>query len=74
MDTALAEVWMTEFKIADKLNSIMEEAFTSTPEGQIIPDFKTMLEAIKVWHKLKKKWPDTVIAIPMIFWQWNGSL
>ena len=49
-------------------------AITTTPKWDVIHDYKAMLEAIKVWHKLKKKGPDTIIAIPMIFWQWNGSL
>ena len=46
----------------------MESAYTSTPEGDIIPDFKTMLDAIKVYLKMKKGTPDTQINIANIFW------
>lgn len=74
MILALTKAWLKEDKIATTLNNIMESAYTSTPDGQIIPDFKTMLEAIKVWYKLRKKWPDTVIAIPMLFGNMNGGL
>lgn len=74
MILALTKAWLKEDKIAITLSNIMESAYTSTPDGQIIPDFKTMLEAIKVWYKLRKKWPDTVIAIPMIFGNMNWGL
>lgn len=65
---------MDETYIAKKLDNILREAFTSTPKGDIIPDYKTMLEAIKVWHKFKKRGPETVIAIPMIFGNNSGQL
>lgn len=73
MIQALVRVWLQEDKIATTLKNIMESAYTSTPDGQIIPDFKVMLEAIKVWYKLRKKWPDLIIGIPMIFGSdtWN---
>jgi len=53
--------------VAGKLANIMDKAFTSTPEGQIIPDFKTMLDAIKVYLKMRNKTPDTQINIANIF-------
>lgn len=67
MELALWDVWLDEWFIAVKLLKIMDSAFTSTPEWQIIPDFKTMLDAIKVWQRFKKKWPDTVVNIANVF-------
>lgn len=72
MIAALVRSWLQEDKIATTLKNIMESAYTSTPDGQIIPDFKCMLEAIKVWYKLRKKGPETIIAIPMLFWNWGN--
>jgi len=46
----------------------MDEAFTSTPDWQIIPDYKTMLDCIKVYLKMKSNKPDTQINIANIFW------
>lgn len=74
MIMALVRAWLEEDKIAITLKNIMESAYTSTPEWQIIPDFKTMLEAIKVWYRLRKKWPDTILAVPMIFGNSTGWL
>ena len=58
---------MDEDFIAEKLNNIMSEAITTTPKGDLIPDYKAMLEAIKIWYKFKKRGPDTIVAIPMLF-------
>ena len=74
IENALSAIGMDEHFIAAKLDSIMKEAFTATPKGDIIPDYKTMLEAIKVWYKFKKRGPDTVVALPMIFWNQSGQL
>jgi len=71
---ALVRAGLQEDKIATTLKNIMESAYTSTPDGQIIPDFKCMLEAIKVRYKLRKKGPETIIAIPMIFGNNTGNL
>lgn len=68
MAVALAEAGITDSVVADKLKDIMENAFTSTPDGQIIPDFKTMLDCIKVYMKMKSNKPDTQINIANIFW------
>lgn len=68
MAVALAEAGITDTVVAEKLKTIMEEAFTSTPDGQIIPDFKTMLDCIKVYMKMKSNKPDTQINIANIFW------
>jgi hypothetical protein len=54
MSLALEQAGLDDFVVANKLNTIMESAYTSTPEGDIIPDFKTMLDAIKVYLKMKK--------------------
>lgn len=67
MAVALAEAGITDSVVADKLKDIMENAFTSTPDGQIIPDFKTMLDCIKVYMKMKSNKPDTQINIANIF-------
>ena len=67
MAVALQEAGITDFVIADKLKEIMDEAFTSTPDGQIIPDYKTMLDCIKVYMKMKSNKPDTQINIANIF-------
>lgn len=67
MAVALAEAGITDNVIAEKLKIIMDEAFTSTPDGQIIPDFKTMLDCIKVYMKMKSNKPDTQINIANIF-------
>ena len=61
MMSALIRAGLQEDKIATTLKNIMESAYTSTPDGQIIPDFKCMLEAIKVRYKLRKKGPEMVI-------------
>ncbi len=74
MIQALVRAWLEEDKIAITLKNIMESAYTSTPEWQIIPDFKTMLEAIKVWYRLRKKWPDLIMAVPMVFGNSTGWL
>lgn len=68
MSLALEQAGLDDFVVANKLNTIMESAYTSTPEGDIIPDFKTMLDAIKVYLKMKKGTPDTQINIANIFW------
>lgn len=68
MAVALAEAGITDNVVADKLKEIMDEAFTSTPDGQIIPDYKTMLDCIKVYMKMKSNKPDTQINIANIFW------
>ena len=68
MAVALAEAGITDGVVADKLKDIMDNAFTSTPDGQIIPDFKTMLDCIKVYMKMKSNKPDTQINIANIFW------
>ena len=67
MAVALAEAGITDGVVADKLKDIMDNAFTSTPDGQIIPDFKTMLDCIKVYMKMKSNKPDTQINIANIF-------
>jgi hypothetical protein len=67
MSLALEQAGLDDFVVANKLNTIMESAYTSTPEGDIIPDFKTMLDAIKVYLKMKKGTPDTQINIANIF-------
>lgn len=71
MTIALEAAGVTDQVVADKLKTIMDEAFTSTPDGQIIPDFKTMLDCIKVYMKMKSNKPDTQINIANIFW-WKG--
>lgn len=68
MAVALAEAGITDGVVADKLKDIMDNAFTSTPDGQIIPDFKTMLDCIKVYMKMKSNKPETQINIANIFW------
>lgn len=67
MAVALAEAGITDGVVADKLKDIMDNAFTSTPDGQIIPDFKTMLDCIKVYMKMKSNKPETQINIANIF-------
>ena len=67
MAVALAEAGITDNVVAEKLKEIMDEAFTSTPDGQIIPDYKTMLDCIKVYMKMKSNKPDTQINIANIF-------
>lgn len=71
MAVALAEAGITDQVVADKLKEIMDDAFTSTPDGQIIPDYKTMLDCIKVYMKMKSNKPDTQINIANIF-GWKG--
>ena len=71
---ALEWVGLDEWHVAAKLMEIMSTAFTSTPDWQIITDWKTMLDAIKVRHKFKKKGPDTVIQIANVFWDAKGNL
>lgn len=71
---ALKEVWLDEYPIAAKLKDIMDNAITSTPDWQLLPDYKAMLEAIRLWHKLRNKGPDTVIQIANIMWDWTGGL
>ena len=68
MAVALAEAGITDNVVAEKLKTIMDEAFTSTPDWQIIPDYKTMLDCIKVYMKMKSNKPDTQINIANIFW------
>lgn len=68
MAVALEEAGITDQVVADKLKEIMDEAFTSTPDWQIIPDYKTMLDCIKVYMKMKSNKPDTQINIANIFW------
>ena len=67
MAVALAEAGITDTVVAEKLKTIMDEAFTSTPDWAIIPDFKTMLDCIKVYMKMKSNKPDTQINIANIF-------
>lgn len=67
MSVALEEAGITDQVVADKLKEIMDEAFTSTPDWQIIPDYKTMLDCIKVYMKMKSNKPDTQINIANIF-------
>ena len=74
MAVALAEAGITDGVVADKLKDIMDNAFTSTPDGQIIPDFKTMLDCIKVYMKMKSNKPDTQINIANIFGNRGDSL
>ena len=72
MSLALEAAGLDDFIIANKLNTILDNAYTSTPSGDIIPDFKTMLDAIKVYLKMKKGTPDTQINIANIFWgKWD---
>ena len=72
MAVALQEAGITDNVVAEKLKEIMDEAFTSTPDGQIIPDYKTMLDCIKVYMKMKSNKPDTQINIANIF-GWKGG-
>lgn len=65
---ALESVGLDEFKVASKLKNIMDNAYTSTPEWELIPDFKTMLDCIKVYLKMRSNKPDTQINIANIFW------
>jgi len=74
MTLALLEEGITEDRIAWKLGHILDKAFTSTPEWQIIPDFKTMLDAIKVYLKMQNSKPETQINIANIFWWKEGGL
>lgn len=74
MSLALEQVGLSELPIAHKLKEIMENAITSTPDGQLLPDYKAMLEAIRLWYKLRNKGPDTVIQIANIMGNWSGSL
>ena len=74
MAVALAEAGITDFVIADKLKEIMDEAYTSTPDWAIIPDYKTMLDCIKVYMKMKSNKPDTQINIANIFGGKGGDL
>ena len=67
MAVALQEAGITDQVVADKLKEIMDEAFTSTPDWAIIPDYKTMLDCIKVYMKMKSNKPDTQINIANIF-------
>ena len=67
MAVALEEAGITDQVVADKLKEIMDDAFTSTPDWQIIPDYKTMLDCIKVYMKMKSNKPDTQINIANIF-------
>ena len=71
MAVALQEAGITDQVVADKLKEIMDDAFTSTPDWQIIPDYKTMLDCIKVYMKMKSNKPDTQINIANIF-GWKG--
>lgn len=73
MELALNEVGLDEAMIANNLKEIMMTAVTATPKGVIIDDYWTRLEAMKLRHKFKKKWPDTVIGV-QIFWNWMGGL
>ena len=70
MERALRDEWLWEWMIASTLWRIMKEAMTITPDGQPIEDFKSKLWAIKVWMKMMNDWPDTVIAIQNVFWDW----
>jgi len=55
LEIALYKTGMSEDVIADKLNDIMLNAITTTPKGDVIPDYKAMLEAIKVRHKFRRR-------------------
>ena len=66
--SALEQHWITDDKIAEKLSDIMDNAYTSTPEWDLIPDYKTQLDTIKVYLKIKKKLPSNQINIANIFW------
>lgn len=70
MEIALAKAGLTEDPVAQVLARIMTEAMTVTPDWQPIEDFKAKLDAIKVWLKMKNNWPDTIIAIQNVFWEW----
>jgi hypothetical protein len=70
MDKALIKAGLTEDPVAWVLARVMNEAMTVTPDWQPIEDYKAKLDAIKVWMKMKKDWPDTVIAIQNVFWDW----
>ncbi len=70
MELALIKAGLTEDPIASVLWRVMMEATTVTPDWQPIEDFKAKLDAIKVWMKMRKDWPDTVIAIQNVFWEW----
>lgn len=74
MDLVFDHIWVDEFTIGKKIKNIMDEAITTTPKWEIVPDYKAMLEAVKLWMKLKKRWPETIVALPMMFWNTNWWL
>ena len=68
MSVALDMVGIDELVIAQKIKEIMQSAYTSTPDWAIIPDYKVMLDAVKLVYKMRSGKPDTQINIANIFW------
>ena len=74
MSVALDAVGIDEFTMAEKIKEIMQSAYTSTPEWDLIPDYKVMLDAVKLVYKMRTWKPDTQINIANIFWGKGGDL
>lgn len=68
LSIALAQYWITDSKVAKKLWEIMDNAYTASPTWELLPDYKTMLDCIKVYMKMRSDKPDTQINIANIFW------
>lgn len=68
LSIALAKAGITDDKIVSVLGDILDNAVTSTPTWEPITDYKTMLDAIKVYLKMRSDKPDTQINIANIFW------
>ena len=68
MSVALDIVGIDELVMAQKIKEIMQSAYTSTPEWELIPDYKVMLDAVKLVYKMRSWKPDTQINIANIFW------
>lgn len=68
MTIALDSVGIDEFEMAKKIREVMDNAYTSSPTGEILPDYKTMLDAVKLVYKMRSWKPDTQINIANIFW------
>ena len=68
MSVALDAVGIDELVMAQKIKEIMQSAYTSTPEWDLIPDYKVMLDAVKLVYKMRSWKPDTQINIANIFW------
>ena len=64
---ALEEEWIDDKRIAQELSDIMDNAYTASPTWEMLPDYKTKLDAIKVYLKIKKKLPSNQINIANIF-------